>query len=212
MAPRRFVLLGSIIVACTTGATVVAAADTVPISSKIAAGAFANQIEMQPRLSRAYLHTRVPSPRVLSNPLCPAREIIHQVASCAAEFEYHGIWRLVIGTVTQQQVDNGSFNANGSPMGNPKDQGTIRFVRAWRRRWRSTPAKCLRSYGLPGRLSSNDGFCYAQLAQDTNTAGVVYVHGTDTAGFDPIYRYACRRYRGGKQCTNRVGDAFRYVP
>lgn len=192
------------------------------LSPSTAAIDFGNELSYLPRFKVAYGHSTVPSRRVLANPLCPRAEIFGGHAICMAEFEYHHVWHLVAGTVSDQQNQNNTFTGDSKTPdsgGNPNDTGTVTFSRQWHRRFRPAPRGC-RLHQLRGRLSSNDGACDALMADDLapeiahHERLQVREHGTSLKGFDPIVAYECTEPQHGRTitCRNAVGDAFRYTP
>jgi hypothetical protein len=145
-------------------------------------------------------------PPVENGYVCPAVEIFEGHSGCFAEYNAGGRWHLVSGTVTTS--------------GDSYAVATY-FSRSWVRRWVRASRACLRTYRLAGQLESNYGGCAAgQLAGDVATElrlshrvpRRVGWHGTDTAGFDPMALFRCRRSSGAAICANAVGDAFRYRP
>jgi hypothetical protein len=138
-------------------------------------------------------------------PPCPAQEIIRGRAYCMLEYEFEGRWYLVSGYVNIK--GRSDTEAHGG------------VIRSWLRGWRQTPMSCARSWGDKGTLSSNDGACHGDIANDIDTylrlghpaISNLSSHGTNTAGFDSFYGFNCRRSGRVFLCTNALGDAFRYV-
>jgi hypothetical protein len=140
--------------------------------------------------------------------LCPRAELFPRpaagaVAYCMAEFRYGRRWRFVEGSVIAR------------PSGMRAD---FAFERTWIRRWRRSPASCTRSWGVTGRLYTNDGACDGDMAGDLERAmrahqstRRAFVHGTNMAGFQKVGEYRCRRHGVTVACVNGMGDAFRVV-
>jgi hypothetical protein len=135
---------------------------------------------------------------------CPAQEIIQGRAYCILEYEFGGRWFQASGFVS---ITGSDIEAHG------------KVSQSWLRGWRPSPVSCARSWGDKGTLSSNDGACHGDIANDIDTYlrlghpafQRLSAHGTNTAGFSSIYEFRCVRSGPAFLCTNALGDAFRYV-
>jgi hypothetical protein len=142
---------------------------------------------------------------------CPSQEFFtdgfnddgYQSALCTAQFESHGRWRLVSASINQTD--------DGPVMAKP-------FTRTWTRRWTREGAKCASAAGVKGRISSNYGACESLMIGDLRYSVArheriryAYEHGTNTAGFEEVMRYRCKQHGRTITCTNKLGDAFRWI-
>jgi hypothetical protein len=125
-------------------------------------------------------------------------------AICMAQFRRGRTWRYVSGRIEEGR-DDAVFE--------PKP-----YSRAWTRKWRRLPAKCLRQVRVHGRAWSNDGTCPALMVSDLaydvrrgKKPKFAYWHGTNTAGFSTVAYYRCKTRGRTVTCTNRLGDAFRWT-
>jgi hypothetical protein len=144
-----------------------------------------------------------------SRPECRAPNLPQQWV-CPTQFEHGGVWHRVEATVIG---------------------GRVKFWRLprghWTRRWTvSKPSCTTQGTGtVVGRLSSNDGRCYAltlwQNFGDSDGDGKVrytgfkpsvMVYGTGTGVWPDFYLFKCMRSSSTYQCTNRFGDGFRWEP
>jgi hypothetical protein len=143
--------------------------------------------------------------------LCPREEFFpdgfdgesEPVALCMAQFRSGRTWRYVSASVEQTEPGP-AFS--GRP-----------YTRAWARKWRKLPSKCLRQLDVRGRAYSNDGSCPALMISDLayavrkgKSTRRAFWHGTNTAGFQKLVSYRCRTRGRTITCTNALGDAFRW--
>lgn len=173
----------------------------------------------------AALAGRAVIPRV-EGPACPAVEvktILQGYASCFAEYRWGGRWHLASGGVKEV---NGDLRAK------------IAHTSSWRRRWTVCRETGWRVRGtnlvVPGArrntLVSNNGcgqgedvyFVEQEMIWGCGPGSLPNRGGchvgarevgwqfTDSAGFDSIGIYRCKRRHLEFTCTNRVGDSFRY--
>jgi hypothetical protein len=85
---------------------------------------------------------------------------------------------------------------------------SVLYRTSWVRRWHRDSKLCLASWSLQGDVQSNFP-CAASEIWHGNPRGGGLV-GTDTAYWPWLYRYPCRRTGAWTQCSNQVGDAYRY--
>lgn len=129
---------------------------------------------------------------------CPLVERFDGRAICKAEFRDGRKWRYV----SVNLLEDGSSE--------------FPFTRSWVRKWRT----CKRGGRyVPGKLRANSGACDYLMASDIQYSvenrdrwpRSTSVHGTNWAGFAGIARYACKRKGRTAQCTNDLGDSFKYT-
>jgi hypothetical protein len=117
----------------------------------------------------------------------------------------------VDGSVSPAQNSNGGTAS-------PTNTATFNYSHSWMRRWRQNSARCAR--GIPGKLYSNDGGCYAitidQFFGFTHPTFTfkrhVYILGTDTGDFPQWNTLNCTWRFQTYQCTDSFGDGFRWMP
>lgn len=153
-------------------------------------------------------------------PACPSaivKEILQGYAPCFAEYRKDDRWTLASGYTV---VRNNQLVVHHLAL------------RSWTRRWtkcviapilrglRITPIGTLMSNNDCGREAPQTDAYF--VGQEMTWAGhFVYPRGkhssagwqfVDSAGFDSIGRYGCSRHHAWVQCTNAVGDSFKYRP
>jgi hypothetical protein len=175
-------------------------------------------------MSAAFVTTAVPATAAIPSVegrACPAADvsvILQSYASCFEEFHQGNRWSLASGSVV---VDNNNELA-------VQDLATTTWTRRWTRCSIAPELRALRIRPIGTLMSNNDcGLKAPQsdayfVGQEMTWAGrFVYPHGrnsevgwqfTDSAGFDSIGIYRCSRQGSWAQCTNAVGDSFKYRP